>query len=112
MRRREHRLDLGERHVAPQLDGERLAVATHRANANAQTVDGDGTLRSAEDLVAFSLGLPFFLALPVAEIRIDPRQQAARQGMAEVRRRKAGVPQRVGNRAIDVEDRGCGIVEQ
>ena len=41
----EHRLDLGERHVARELDRQRLAVAAHRADAHADAVDRDRRLR-------------------------------------------------------------------
>ena len=35
------RLDVGQRHVLLQLDGQRLAVAAHRADAHAEAVDRD-----------------------------------------------------------------------
>jgi hypothetical protein len=40
----EHRLDLGERDVARELDGQRLAVAAHGANAHAQAIHRNGVL--------------------------------------------------------------------
>ena len=36
------RLDVGQRHVLLELEGERLAVAAHRADAHAQAVDRHG----------------------------------------------------------------------
>src|SRR6266849_8412202 len=80
----EHLLDFVDRQIAPEFDGERLAVAPHCADAHADSVDRDRVCFTAEDLVAFGLTFPFFATLAVAEILVDPRQQTARKRKAEL----------------------------
>ena len=108
----EQGLEVGHRHVLLQLEGERLRMAAHRADADAEAVERNGVAAAAEDLVALRHRLPLFLALAVAEIVRDPRQQAAGERIAEMGGGKVAAAQRVGHRSIDVENRGCGIVEQ
>ena len=81
---RQNALDLGQRHVALELDGQRLAVAAHRADAHAQAVHRDRVALAPEDLVGLGLRLPLLAALAVAEVLVDPRKQAAGQRHAEV----------------------------
>src|SRR6267154_3680055 len=100
----EYLLDFVDRQIAPEFDGERLAVATHRADANADSVDRDGICFTAEDLVAFGLTFPFFATLAVAEILIDPRQQAARKRKTELLAWQGFIPQRRGHRSVQLED--------
>ena len=97
LRRGQHALDLVERHVARQLDGERLAVAAHRADAHADAVDRDRAIVAAEDLVGLGLRLPLLAALAVAEVLVDPGQQAAGERHAEVLRRQRVAAQRLGH---------------
>src|SRR5713226_5691103 len=59
----EHLLDFVDRQIAPEFDGERLAVAPHCADAHADSVDRDRVCFTAEDLVAFGLTFPFFATL-------------------------------------------------
>src|SRR5205085_7184201 len=75
VRRCEQRLDLLQRYVAAKFDREPLAVAAHRADADAEAVDRNLIVRAAQNLIALGLRLPFFLALAVAEILVDPWQQ-------------------------------------
>src|SRR5262249_22825040 len=96
----EHLLDLVDGQVAPQLHGERLAVAAHRSNAHADSIDRHGTIFSPQDLVAFGLPLPFFAALPVAEVLVDPGKQAAGERGPELRARKRVVAQRRSYRTV------------
>ncbi len=111
VRARDRALDVGDLHRALQLDRDGLAVAAHRADAHAEAVDRNGRRRQTEDLVAFRAGLEFLAAVAVAEVAVDPRQQAPRQRKAEsfdrhaVRERRARTP-------VDVEDRARGIFQQ
>src|SRR6267378_6759695 len=59
-------LDFVHRQIPPEFDGERLAVATHCADAHANAVDRDRVSFAAKDLVAFRLAFPLFAALTVA----------------------------------------------
>src|SRR4051812_26611712 len=110
--RREEGLDLPQRHIARQLHRDRLAVAAHRADTYAQAVDRDRAVGPAENLVAFGLRLRLFLALAVAEILRDPRQQAAGEREAEVLRRELPAPHRRRHRPIDVQDARVLIGQQ
>ena len=70
-------LDFRNRQVFFQLQGEGLAVAAHRADAYAQAVDYGRIVAAAEDFVGFHAALPFFFGLAVAQIYVNPRNQAA-----------------------------------
>ena len=63
------RFDVGQRHVLLQLDGQRLAVAAHRADAHADAVDRDGrraeARAAAQDLVGLGAALPLFRLMPL-----------------------------------------------
>ncbi|MNO98537.1 hypothetical protein D3C76_902850 [compost metagenome] len=107
----DHAFDIGDRHVFIQLDGQRLAVATHGADAHADTIDRDRALEAAEDLVGLGLGLPLFTALAVRQFLVDPRDQAAGQRHAEVFGRVGFAAHGLGDLAVDVED-GAGRVGQ
>ncbi len=112
MRRGEPLFDLGEWHVARQLHGKGLTVATHGAHAHADAVNGNRAGRPVEDLVALGHALPFLAALAVAKILVDPGQQAAGERMAEVADRKLCATEGLGHRAVDVSDGAGRVVEQ
>ncbi|CAI8951007.1 hypothetical protein EMIT0215P_60197 [Pseudomonas serboccidentalis] len=101
--------DVGDWHVFVQFDGQRLAVATHGADAHADAVDRDRALEAAEDLVGLGLGLPLFAALAVRQFLVDPRDQAAGQRYAEVFGRVCVAAHGFGNTTVDVEDRAGRI---
>src|SRR6267143_1662186 len=61
----EHLLDFVHRQISPEFYGERLAVATHCADAHANAVDWDRVSCAAKNLVAFRLTFPLFAALAV-----------------------------------------------
>src|SRR6267154_2215567 len=69
----EYLLDFVDRQIAPEFDGERLAVATHCADAHADAVDRDRVCFTSEDLVAFGLTFPFFATLAVTEVTHSTR---------------------------------------
>ena len=103
--RGEHPFDFGQRHVLGQLDRQGLAVAAHRADADADAIDGNRLVPcEAEDLVRLGLPLPFFLALAVAQILVDPRDQAAGERDAEVLGRIGGAAERLGDAAVDLQN--------
>src|SRR5690606_41910667 len=79
-------LDFLERHILLQLDRQRQAVAAHRADADANAVDGNG-LAGAEDLVDLGLPLPFLPGLAAVHLLVDPGNEAARQRRGAVRAR-------------------------
>src|SRR5207245_5338791 len=97
--------------IPPQFDVERLAVATHCAYAHANAVDRDRVSFAAKYLVAFRLAFPLFAALAVAEILVDPRQQAACKRKPELPAWQRSVPQRRGHRSVQLEDRGGRILQ-
>ncbi len=86
-------------------------MATHCADAHANAVDRDRVSFAAENLVAFRLAFPLFAALAVAEILVDPRQQAARKRKAELLSWQRLVPQRRAHRPVQLEDRGGRILK-
>src|SRR6267154_272174 len=108
----EHLLDFVHRQISPEFYGERLAVATHCADAHANPVDWDRVSCAAKNLVAFRLTFPLFAALAVAEILIDPRQQAARKRKPELPAWQRSVPQCRGHRPIQLKDRGGRILQE
>ena len=101
--------DIGDRYVFVQLDGQRLAVAAHGADAHADAIDRDRALEATEDLVGLGLGLPLFAALAVRQFLVDPRDQAAGQRYAEVFGRVRVAADGFGHTAVDVEDRAGRI---
>ncbi len=104
-------LDIRQRHIFVQLDGQRLAVAAHGTDTHADTIDRDRTTAAADDLVGLSLRLPLFTALTVSQLLVDPRDQAAGQRYAEVVNREGVATQGLGNSAVDVQN-GTGRVRQ
>src|SRR4029077_12861904 len=80
----EYLLDFVHRQIPLKSYGEGLAVAAHCADAHADAVDRDRVSFAAKNLVAFSLAFPLFAALAIAEILVDPRQQAARKRKPEL----------------------------
>ena len=101
----EQAFDFGERHVLGQLDRQRLAVAAHRADADADAIDGNRLVAGeAENLVRLGLALPFFLALAVAEVLVDPGNQAAGERHAEMLGGIGGAAERLGHAAVDFEN--------
>ena len=83
VRCRDRALDVRDLHRALQLDRHRLAVAAHRADAHADAVDRHGRRGEAEDLVSLRARLELLAAVAVAEVAVDPRQQAAGERKAE-----------------------------
>src|SRR6185295_18118290 len=79
----DHALDLRDHHPSLQLDRDSLAVAAHRADAYAESVDGHRRRRQAEDLVALRARLEFFAAVAIAKVAIDPGEQAPCERVAE-----------------------------
>src|SRR6266436_3776731 len=108
----EYLLDFAHRQIPPEFYGERLAVATHCADAHANAVDRDRVSFAAKNLVAFRLAFPLFAALAIAEILVDPRQQAARKRKPELPAWQRPVPQRRGHHPIQLEDRGGRILQE
>src|SRR5712692_8484823 len=106
----EHLLDLIERQIAPELHGERLAVATHCAYAHANPVDGDRVAAPAQNLVGLRLPFPLLAALAVAEILVDPRKKTAGKRKSELGAWKGVLAQRRSHGPVDLEDRGGGIL--
>src|SRR6185503_83734 len=111
VRARDCALDLHDFHRPLQLDRHRLAVAAHRADAHAYSIDRHGCRLRAEDLVALRARLEFLAAVAVTEVAVDPWKKASRERLAKARDRHAV---REGGRGapVDVEDRARGIVEQ
>src|SRR5437879_4445550 len=64
----EQLFDFVHRQIPPQLDGERLAVATHCANAHANAVDRGGGFFAPHDLVALRMAFPILAALAVVDV--------------------------------------------
>ena len=104
-------LDLGHGQVLGELEGQRLGVRAHGADAHAQPVHDDLVgLGVAQDLVGLHPGLPLLLGLAVAQVRVDPRDQRAGQRHAEL----GGVqPAALGGEdlAVDLQDRGGRVVQ-
>jgi hypothetical protein len=67
---------------------------------------------AAEDLVGLDVPLPLLAALAVAQVRVDPGQEAAGERDTEVLRGEIVFAQDAGHLAVDVEDRRGGIVEE
>ena len=61
-----------------------MAVAAHRADTDAQAVDYGRIVAAAENFVGFRAAFPFFFGLAVAQIHVNPRNQAAGERYAEV----------------------------
>ena len=93
----EDALDLVQRDIARQLEvsawlWQRMApTRTHTPST------GTG-LRAAEDLVGLGHALPFFAALAVAEILVDPGKQTAGERLAEAFHGERGAAQRLAPR--------------
>ncbi len=91
-------------------------MTAHGADTHAQAVNGHcrrtKAFTAAQDLVGFDSALPLFLRLTITQILVDPGDQGARQGHAKVGRREGIVTHGAGDFAIDVENRGSGIVQQ
>ena len=80
-------------------------MAAHRADAHAQAVDYGRIVAAAEDFVGFHAALPFFFGLAVAQVHVNPRNQAAGERYAEVGFRIVFAAQEIGHFAVDVENR-------
>ena len=105
----DQRLDLVHRHVLGELDGQRLAVAAHGADAHAEAVDRD-LLGGAEDLVGFDQPFPLLAALAVFDLAVDPGEQAAGERVAELGGRDAVAVELGGDLLVDLEDRSYNFV--
>ena len=104
--------DLSQRDIPFQLDGEGLAVAAHGADAHAAAVDGDLARGQTEDLVGLGHALPLLPGLAVVHGRVDPGDEAAGQGRAEIGGRERWVAQGLDHVAVQVEDGRGRVVEQ
>src|SRR6185369_402660 len=88
IRSSQHAFDFSDGHVLGQLDRQRLAVAAHRSDANANAIDWNRLFAAeAQNFVRLRLPFPFFFALTVAEVFVDPRNKAAGEGNTEMVRR-------------------------
>ena len=92
-------------------------MAAHGAHAHAVAVHRD--LAGAEvgaqtqDLVGFGHAFPFFARLAVAQILVDPRNQAAAQRHAEVGGFGSGQGALLGDdHAVDLEDGALWVIQQ
>src|SRR3569623_2515078 len=79
----EHGVNFIERYVLIELDGARLAVTAHGADAHADAVDRNRSVFATEDLIGLGLPLPFLFALTAVELFVDPWDQAAGERRAE-----------------------------
>src|ERR1700730_948039 len=109
---RDQALDLGQRHFAAKLDGQRLTVTAHRADAHANRLDRNRMVFAAENLVGLGTAFPFLLADTVAHVFSDPGNQAPGERHAKVLGRKALVAQYARDLAADIEYRRARIAEQ
>src|SRR5205809_5452722 len=82
------RPDLIERHILLQLDRQRLAVTTHRADTYTDSIDRNWIARATENLVPLGHAFPFFAALAVTNVFVYPREQTAGERCAELFDRK------------------------
>src|SRR5260221_428085 len=112
MRLRQHPFNLVERERAPQLDGEGLAVTTHRAYPDAYPVHRNLLSIPTKNLVCFRVPLPFFAALAITEVFVDPRQQAGGQGLADILLREPGGGARAVAPLVDAENPARRIIER
>jgi hypothetical protein len=86
-------------------------VAAHGADSHAEAIHRDRACFSPEDLVGLDVALPLLAALAVAEVAVDPGQEAPRERHAEVLGGEFVVAQDPRDLAVDVEDRGGRILE-
>ena len=101
--------DVRQRHILVELDGQRLAVAAHGADAHAQAIHRNRALVATQDLVGLGLALPLFAALAVGQLLVDPGDQAASQRHAEMIHREGLATHGLGHLAVDIED-GTGRI--
>ena len=109
--RGQNALDFRHRQILFQFQGQRLAVAAHGAHAHAQAVHHHRVGAAAEDFIGFHAAFPFFFGLAVAQIGINPRNQAAGQGHAELRLRIGIAAQEIRHFAVDIQN-GAGRIGQ
>ena len=104
-------LDLGHGEVFAELERQGLGVGTHGADPDAQAVHDDVVLAGgAQDLVGLDPGLPLFLGLAVAQVRVDPGDQGAGQRHAELGGVDVGALVRQ-DLAVDFEDGRRRVVQ-
>src|SRR3990167_8901329 len=108
----DHPLDFIERDVLGQLDGERLTVTAHRADAHADAVHGNRFVAAPENLVGLGLPLPLLTALAAGQFLVDPRNETARERNTKEFGRIPGTANRLSHLAVNVENRRGRIVEQ
>ncbi len=87
-------------------------MAAHCTDTHAQTVHGNRLGIETQYLVGLRLAFPLFLALAVAQVLVDPRNQAARQRHTKIRRREFFIAQYARDFAVDIEDGGGRIIQQ
>ena len=110
MRASQQRFDLGQRDVARQLHRQRLAVAAHGADADAQAVDRNRILVAPEDLVAFG-ACPSILPSS-ARCRGPCRSTAAGFRPADGRTARPGTRSRASWRSPSGRCRGWPIADR
>src|SRR5262245_24018864 len=80
-------------------------MAAHRADAHADAIDWNRLVAcQAENLIRFRLPLPFLLALAIAQILVDPRNQTASKRNSEVLDRIRSAANRLSHAAVDLEN--------
>src|SRR6266699_588866 len=109
---RDQVLDLGQRHFAAKLDGQRLTVTAHRADAHANRLDWDRMALAAENLIGLGTAFPLLLADTIAHVFSDPGNQAPGERHAKVLGREALVAQYAGDLAVDIEYRRTRVAQQ
>src|SRR3546814_9869689 len=91
-------------------------MATHGAYTHAQTVYGGfGFAKgctTTQNLVGFGACLPFLARDPVAQVFVDPGNQVAVQWHAKMLLWQIRVLLRLEYATVDLENGGCGVVEQ
>ncbi len=92
-------------------------MTAHRAHAHAEAVHRNRrrteTFAHAEDLVGFCHALPFFLRLAVAQVLVDPGDQATAERDAKVGSFGSGQRTLFGDHlAVDFQNGALGVVQQ
>ena len=97
--------DFIEWNILSHANGQSLAVAPHGSDTNTDSIDWNLRLGPTEDLVRLCFTFPFLAALTIAQVFIDPRNQAARERYTKVVDRKVGGPHRICDCLVDCQDR-------
>ena len=101
----QHLFDGRQRQILAQLDGQCLTVAAHGAHPNADALDRNVVFRRAtQHLVQLGVALPLLARHAVAQVLVDPGQQAACQGEAELLGGEIRRTHGLSHRTVDVQD--------